>query len=74
MKDKPCEKCPMDEVSDKFCENCNKESAELISKGKFKQIIERAKNKQNDPEYSAWEQRRINDICSPFAKWQGPGF
>ena len=55
MKDKPCEKCPMDEVSDKFCENCNKESAELISKGKFKQIIERAKNKQNDPEYSVWE-------------------
>lgn len=55
MKEKRCEKCPMDEVSDKFCKNCNKESAELISKGKFKQIIERAKNKQNDPEYSAWE-------------------
>lgn len=51
-KDKPCDKCPMDEVSDKFCKNCDKE---LISKGKFKQSIEKWKDKQKDPEYSAWE-------------------
>jgi len=51
-KNKPCDKCPMDEVSDKFCENCDKE---LISKGKFRQSIEKWKDKQKDPEYSAWE-------------------
>lgn len=55
MKDKRCDECPMDEVSDKFCKNCNKESMELISKGKFRQSIEKWKNKQKDPEYRAWE-------------------
>ena len=51
-KDKRCKECPMDEVSDKFCESCVKE---LISKGQFRKAMEKWKNKQSDPEYSAWE-------------------